>query len=196
MSGYNCIHFFNIYGGVNIRYPNKRPVKKDATPINEEIRYHSVLLIGADGTQYGEISSREANFIAKDKGLDLVLVAPNAKPPVCKLMDYSRYRYEQQKKAKEAKKHQKTVEIKEIRMTAVIEQHDINTKLNHAKKFLSKGNKVKASVRLPYRAGTSLIEQGKNVLSNFYESLQELGELDGKIVKNGRFLFMMINPKK
>lgn len=111
-------------------------------------------------------------------------------------MDYSRYRFEQQKKAKEAKKHQKTVEIKEIRMTAVIEEHDVNTKLNHAKKFLEKGNKVKASVRLPYRAGETLIEQGKNVLSSFYESLVDVGELDGRIVKNGRFLFMMINPKK
>lgn len=124
----------------------------------------------------------------------MVLVAPNAKPPVCKLMDYSKYRYEQQKKAKEARKHQKTVEVKEIRMTAVIEEHDINTKLNHAKKFLNKGNKVKCSVRLPYRAGDSLIEQGKEVLSHFAESLSEIGEMDGKIVKNGRFLFMMINP--
>lgn len=187
---------FNTHGGVNIRYPNKRPVKKDTTPINEAIRYSSVLLIGADGTQYGEIPTRKANQIASEKDLDLVLVAPNAKPPVCKLMDYSRYRYEQQKKAKEAKKHQKTVEIKEIRMTAVIEEHDINTKLNHAKKFLEKGNKVKASVRLPYRAGQTLIEQGKSVLSSFYDSLQEIGEIDGRIVKNGRFLFMMINPKK
>jgi translation initiation factor IF-3 len=125
----------------------------------------------------------------------LVLVAPTAKPPVCKLMDYSKYRYEQQKKAKEARKHQKTVEVKEIRMTAVIEEHDINTKLNHAEKFLKKGNKVKASVRLPYRAGEALVEQGKDVLTKFYESLSEIGEMDGKIVKNGRFLFMMINPK-
>jgi len=153
------------------------------------------LLIGADGTQYGEITSREANHIAKEKGFDLVLVAPNAKPPVCKLMDYSKYRYEQQKKAKEARKNQKTVEVKEIRMTAVIEEHDINTKLNHALKFLKKGNKVKASVRLPYRAGETLIEQGKDVLNHFYESLTEYGEIDGRIVKNGRFLFMMINPK-
>ena len=187
--------FFITHGGVNIRYPNKRPVKRDTTPINEKIRYNEVLLIGNDGTQYGTISSREANDIAKEKGFDLVLVAPNAKPPVCKLMDYSRYRYEQQKKAKEAKKHQKTVEVKEIRMSAVIEEHDINTKLNHAKKFLKKGNKVKASVRLPYRAGQSLVEQGKEVLSDFYEALSDLGELDGRIVKNGRFLFMMINPK-
>lgn len=152
-------------------------------------------MIGDDGTQYGEITSREANAIAKEKGFDLVLVAPNAKPPVCKLMDYSRYRFEQQKKAKEAKKHQKTVEVKEIRMTAVIEQHDVNTKLNHAKKFLTKGNKLKVSVRLPYRAGETLIEQGKQVLSSFYENLQDVGDIDGRIVKNGRFLFMNINPK-
>ncbi|MFP4478344.1 MAG: translation initiation factor IF-3, partial [Candidatus Izemoplasmatales bacterium] len=94
-----------------------------------------------------------------------------------------------------ARKHQKTVEVKEIRMTAVIEEHDINTKLNHAEKFLTKGNKVKVSVRLPYRAGEALVEQGKEVLTNFYESLSEIGELDGNIVRNGRFLFMMINPK-
>jgi translation initiation factor IF-3 len=110
-------------------------------------------------------------------------------------MDYSKYRYEQQKKAKEARKNQKTVEVKEIRMTAVIEEHDINTKLNHALKFLKKGNKVKLSVRLPYRAGETLVEQGKDVLTHFYESLTEYGEVDGKIVKNGRFLFLMINPK-
>lgn len=152
-------------------------------------------MIGDDGTQYGEVSSSKANQLSAEKGLDLVLVAPNAKPPVCKMMDYSKYRYEQQKKAKEARKHQKTVEVKEIRMTAVIEEHDIQTKLNHAEKFLTKGNKVKASVRLPYRAGESLIEQGKEVLNHFKDELSEVGEMDGRIVKNGRFLFMMINPK-
>ncbi|QLY40951.1 translation initiation factor IF-3 [Hujiaoplasma nucleasis] len=163
--------------------------------MNEEIRYSKVLLIGADGHQYGEISSREANQIALEKGFDLVLVAPNAKPPVCKLMDYSKYRYEQQKKAKEARRHQKTVELKEIRMTAVIEEHDLNTKLNHAQKFLTKGNKVKATVRLPYRAGDALVEQGKEVLNHFYQALSEYGDMDGNIDKNGRFLAIMINPK-
>ncbi len=110
-------------------------------------------------------------------------------------MDYSKFRYEQQKKAKEARRHQKTVELKEIRMTAVIEEHDLNTKLTHAQKFLTKGNKVKATVRLPYRAGDALVEQGKEVLNRFYQSLSEFGEMDGKLDKNGRFLSIMINPK-
>lgn len=110
-------------------------------------------------------------------------------------MDYSKFRYEQQKKAKEARRHQKIVELKEIRMTAVIEEHDFNTKLNHAQKFLKKGNKVKATVRLPYRAGDPLVDQGKEVLDRFYRELSEFGDMDGNLDKNGRFLSIMINPK-
>ncbi|MGD9964172.1 MAG: translation initiation factor IF-3 [Candidatus Izemoplasmatales bacterium] len=177
-------------------YNNQRPEKKESNLINEEIRYKQVLLIGADGFQYGAKTSAEANKIAKEQGYDLVLVAPNAKPPVCKLMDYSKYRYEQQRKAREAKKHQKVVEVKEIRMTAVIDTHDFETKLRNANKFLEKGNKLKVTVRLPYRAGGTLIEQGKDVLNRFLEGCAETGELESKISHDGRFLSMLLTPIK
>ena len=155
-----------------------------------------MLVIGADGFQFGEKSIAEANRIAKEQGYDLVLVAPKAKPPVCKLMDYSKFRYEQQRKAREAKKHQKIVEVKEIRMTAVIDTHDFETKLKNAVKFLSKENKLKVTVRLPYRAGPALVEQGKAVLTRFADGCAEVGEIENKITHEGRFLSMVINPHK
>ena len=110
--------------------------------INEQIRDREVRLIGADGEQLGIVSSREAQKIADEAGLDLVKIAPNAKPPVCKVIDYGKYRYEQARKEKDAKKKQKTVELKEIRLSPNIEANDLNTKMNAAKKFLAKGNKV------------------------------------------------------
>ena len=109
--------------------------------INEQIRDREVRLIGADGEQLGIVSSREAQKIADEAGLDLVKIAPNAKPPVCKVIDYGKYRYEQARKEKDAKKKQKTVELKEIRLSPNIEANDLNTKMNAAKKFLAKGNK-------------------------------------------------------
>lgn len=180
----------------NILYNNQKPVKKDRTLINENVRFKEVRLIGADGHQYGVLSSREANKIALGEGLDLVVVAPTAKPPVCKLMDYSKYRYEQQRKAREAKKHQRIVEIKEIRMTAVIEKHDLETKLRNGIKFLGKGDKIKVSVRLPYRAGPTLIQQGKEVLAKFAEGCAELGEVESKVKRDGRYISMVLAPNK
>lgn len=194
--GTSGIHFFILWRCFKILYNNQKPVKKESNLINEEIRFKQVLVIGEDGFQYGEKSIAEANRIAREKGYDLVLVAPNARPPVCKLMDYSKYRYEQQRKAREAKKHQKTVELKEIRMTAVIDTHDFETKLRNGVKFLSKGNKLKASVRLPYRAGSALIEQGKDVLTRFAEGCNEVGELENRISHDGRFLSMVLTPLK
>ncbi len=164
--------------------------------INENVRFREVRLIGQDGHQYGIISSREAQNIAKEEGYDLVVVAQTAKPPVCKLMDYSKYRYEQQRKAREAKKHQKTVDIKELRMTAVIDTHDFETKLRNGVKFLSKDDKLKVSVRLPYRAGSSLVEQGKEVLQRFAEGCAEVGEIESNIKHDGRYISMVLAPKK
>jgi translation initiation factor IF-3 len=180
----------------NILYKNEKPKKKDDTLINDMIRFREVRLVGQNGEQHGIVSSREANRIALDEGFDLVCVAPKAKPPVCKLMDYSKYRYEQQRKAREAKKHQKTVELKEIRMTAVIEKHDFETKLRNGNKFLSKGNKLKVSVRLPYRYVPALVEQGKTVLKDFAEGCSEFGELESRITHDGRYISMMLGPKK
>ncbi len=111
--------------------------------INEQIRDREVRLIGPDGEQIGVVSSREAQKIADEAGLDLVKIAPNAKPPVCKVIDYGKYRYDLARKEKDAKKKQKTVELKEIRLSPNIDTNDLNTKMNAAKKFLAKGNKVK-----------------------------------------------------
>lgn len=180
----------------SIIYNNQKPVKNDNTLINEMVRFREVRLIGNDGTQYGVISSREANSIAKNEGFDLVCVAPTAKPPVCKLMDYSKYRYEQQRKAREAKKHQKIVEVKEIRMSAVIDTHDYETKLRNGNKFLSKGNKLKVSIRLPYRFVPALVEQGKNLLKEFAERCNENGEIESNIKHDGRYISMVLGPIK
>ena len=111
--------------------------------INEQIRDREVRLIGADGEQLGIVSSREAQKIADEAGLDLVKIAPNAKPPVCKVIDYGKYRYEQARKEKDAKKKQKTIEIKEVRLSPNIDENDLNTKVNAARKFIQKGDKVK-----------------------------------------------------
>ncbi len=126
----------------------------------------------------------------------MVCVAQTAKPPVCKLMDYSKYRYEQQRKAREAKKHQKVVELKEIRMTAVIDTHDFETKLRNGNKFLSKGDKIKVSVRLPYRFVPALVVQGKKVLTDFAEGCVELGDVESNIKHDGRYISMVLGPKK
>jgi len=175
---------------------NQRPIKKDEVPINEDIRFREVLLIGADGTQYGVKQTREALSIAYDQGYDLVLVAPSAKPPVCKLMDYRKYKYEQQRKAREAKKNQHVVDIKEIRLTAVIDTHDYETKLRNGMKFLEKGDKLKVSVWLPYRAGDMLIKQGREVLNRFRERCDEIASTEKDIAHEGRYLTMVLTPKK
>jgi translation initiation factor IF-3 len=180
----------------NIIYKNEKPKNTDNTLVNEMVRFREVRLIGDDGHQYGIVSSREAQNIANQNGFDLVCVAPQAKPPVCKLMDYSKYRYEQQRKAREAKKHQKVVEIKEIRMTAVIDKHDFETKLRNGNKFLSKGNKLKVSIRLPYRFVPALVQQGKDVLRQFAEGCIENGDLENNISHDGRYISMVLGPKK
>ena len=160
------------------------------------VRFREVRLVGNEGHQYGIVSSREAQKIAQNEGFDLVCVAPTAKPPVCKLMDYSKYRYEQQRKAREAKKHQKTVELKEIRMTAVIDTHDYETKLRNGNKFLAKGNKLKVSIRLPYRFVPELVKQGKELLAKFAEGCSEVGDVESNIKHDGRYISMVLGPKK
>lgn len=188
--------FLFSHGGVNILYRNEKPVKKDSTIINEMVRFREVRLVGADGYQYGIVTSREAQKIAQNEGLDLVCVAVTAKPPVCKLMDYSKYRYEQQRKAREAKKHQKTVELKEIRMTAVIDTHDYQTKLKNGQKFLLKGNKLKVSIRLPYRFVPALVKQGRELLQTFAKECEEIGDVESRIKHEGRYISMVLGPKK
>lgn len=162
--------------------------------INEQIRDKEVRVIDSDGTQLGIMPVKEAQKLAYDKDLDLVKIAPQAKPPVCKIMDYGKYRFELTKKDKEAKKNQKVVNIKEVRLSPSIDEHDFNTKLNHAKRFLTSGDKVKVSVRFRGREmrHTAL---GENVLKKFAEAVVEVGNVEKSPKLDGRHMIMFISPK-
>ena len=138
--------------------------------INEQIRDREVRLIGEDGQLVGIMSSRDAYKMAQDAGLDLVKIAPKAQPPVCKIVDYGKYRYEQARKEKEAKKKQKTMEVKEVRLSPNIDANDLNTKINQARKFLEHGDKVKVTLRFRGRE-LAHVEQSKVILDNFAEKL-------------------------
>ena len=164
-----------------------------AHQINEEIRDKEIRLIGEDGVQLGIMSSAEALEIAAERGLDLVKLSPGSVPPVCKIMDYGKYRFEQSKKEKEARKNQTQVEIKEIRLSVNIDTHDFNTKRNHTLRFLQEGNKVKVSVRFRGRemSHTSL---GEARLLEFAQACKEFGTVDKPPKLEGRTMAMIINP--
>ena len=143
--------------------------------INEQIRDREVRLIGEDGQVVGIMSSKEALKIAKEAELDLVKIAPQAKPPVCKIVDYGKYRYEMARKEKEAKKKQKTMEIKEVRFSPNIDTNDLNTKINMARKFISHGDKVKVTLRFRGRE-LAHVEQTKGILDEFAEQLSDIAQ--------------------
>ncbi|MBP2258585.1 translation initiation factor IF-3 [Virgibacillus campisalis] len=161
--------------------------------VNEKIRAKEVRLIDSNGDQLGVKSRSEALEIAQTRNLDLVLVAPNAKPPVCRVMNYGKYRYEQQKKEKEARKKQKVINVKEVRFTPGIGDHDFNTKLRNARKFLGKGDKVKASVRFRGRAITHK-GLGQEVLDRLADEVKDIATIESKAKMEGRNMFMMLAP--
>ena len=163
--------------------------------INEQIRDKEVLVVGADGEQLGVMSAREAQKIADDAGLDLVKIAPKAKPPVCKVIDYGKYRYEQARKEKDAKKKQKTVELKEIRLSPNIEANDLNTKMNAAKKFLAKGNKVKITLRFRGREMAHM-NSSKHILDDFAENLSDVAVVEKAPKVEGRSIGMVLAEKR
>ena len=163
--------------------------------INEQIRDREVRLIGADGEQLGIVSSREAQKIADEAGLDLVKIAPNAKPPVCKVIDYGKYRYEQARKEKDAKKKQKTVELKEIRLSPNIEANDLNTKMNAAKKFLAKGNKVKITLRFRGHEMAHM-NASKHILDDIAENLSDVAVVEKAPKVEGRSIGMVLAEKR
>ena len=163
--------------------------------INEQIRDREVRLIGADGEQLGIVSSREAQKIADEAGLDLVKIAPNAKPPVCKVIDYGKYRYEQARKEKDAKKKQKTVELKEIRLSPNIEANDLNTKMNAAKKFLAKGNKVKITLRFRGREMAHM-NASKRILDDIAGNLSDVAVVEKAPKVEGRSIGMVLAEKR
>ena len=162
--------------------------------LNDEIQDKEVRLIGADGAQLGIMSAEAANEMAEEQGLDLVKISPNAVPPVCKIMDYSKFCYDQKKREKDAKKNQKVVEIKEIRMSPSIDTNDFNTKVKAAMKFLADGNRVKVSVRFRGRemAHTNL---GEKLLMEFAEACTEIANMEKNPKLEGRFMAMFLSPK-
>ena len=162
--------------------------------INDAIRVKEVRLIDADGTQRGVVPIGEALDIARDSGLDLIEVAPKAVPPVCKILDYGKYKFDQEKRQREAKKKQKLVKMKEIRMQPKIEEHDLNFKTKHIREFLEEGNKVKVTIRFRGRE-LAHTELGRVVLDRVLELLDGLYALDRKPAMEGRFMSMILNPK-
>lgn len=163
--------------------------------INEQIRDREVRLIGEEGEQLGVMSSREAQKLADEAGLDLVKIAPTAKPPVCKIVDYGKYRYEQARKEKEARKKQKTIEIKEIRLSPNIDTNDLNTKINAAKKFLTKGDKVKVTLRFRGREMAHM-NASKHILDEFAEALTEIAVVEKPAKVEGRSMTMVLAEKR
>ncbi|MFB9859754.1 translation initiation factor IF-3 [Salinicoccus siamensis] len=168
-------------------------IAKDQTLINDKIRAREVRLIGQDGSQLGVKPTREAQEMAERVELDLVLVAPNAKPPVARIMDYGKFKYEQQIKEKEARKKQKVINVKEIRLSPTIEDHDFNTKLKQAKKFLAKEDKVKVSIRFRGRAITHK-DIGRKVLQRFADELSEVATIEQRPKMEGRSMFLVVAP--
>ena len=163
--------------------------------INEQIRDKEIRLIGENGEQLGIMSAREAMKLAEEAELDLVKIAPTAKPPVCKIIDYGKYRYEQARREKEARKKQKTIEVKEIRLSPNIDTNDLNTKVNQARKFVSGGNKVKVAVRFRGRelAHTAV---GKTILEDFAQKLSDIAVIDKPAKREGKSMVMFLVEKR
>ncbi|MCD7955187.1 MAG: translation initiation factor IF-3 [Lachnospiraceae bacterium] len=163
--------------------------------INEQIRDREVRLIGEHGEQLGIMSAKDAQKLAREADLDLVKIAPTAKPPVCKIIDYGKYRYEMARKEKEARKKQKTVEIKEIRLSPNIDENDLNTKVSSARKFLTKGNKVKVTLRFRGREMAHM-QANRYILEDFAKSLADVAVVDRPIKQEGRTLTLFLTEKR
>ncbi len=163
--------------------------------INEQIRDKEVRVVGADGEQLGIMSAREANALAREADLDLVKIAPTAKPPVCKIIDYGKYRYELARKEKEAKKKQKVIDIKEVRLSPNIEDNDLNTKVNAARKFITKGDKVKVTLRFRGREMAHM-QSSKQILDVFAEKLSDVAVIEKPAKLEGRSIIMILAEKR
>ena len=163
--------------------------------VNEDIDFAQVRVVGVDGEAIGIMSSEQALKMAYDQGYDLVLMAAQAPPPVCRIMDYGKFRFERDKKEKEAKKKQQTMELKEIQLSCRIDTHDFETKVRHAQRFLGDGNKVRVVMRFKGRE-MSHISIGQEIMNKFRESCEELGSVDKPPVLDGRLLSMVISPVK
>ena len=183
-SGYLGIHFFIFVEGKTIEYL-----------VNDQIRDKEVRVIGAEGGQLGVMSIKDAQKLADEAEMDLVRVSPNAKPPVCKIVDYGKFRYEMSRKEKDAKKKQRIVEIKEVRLSPNIEENDLNTKVSQARKFLEKGNRVKVTLRFRGRE-LAYVNQSKRILDEFAEKLSDISVIDKPAKFEGRSMTMFLAEKK
>lgn len=162
--------------------------------INEQIRDREVRVIDSDGSQLGIMPSKKAMELAEQKNLDLVKIAPQATPPVCKIIDYGKYRFEQSKREKEQRKNQRVVEIKEVRLSLNIDTHDFETKKNHALRFIAEGNKVKASIRFRGRE-MGHPELGQEIMKRFAEAMEEAANVERQPKLEGRTMLMFLAPK-
>ncbi len=187
-----AIHFFCLIGSTVFLWRCKTI---SDLMINEQIRDKEVRLIGEEGQQLGIMSAKEAMKLAEEAGLDLVKIAPTAKPPVCKIVDYGKYKYEQVRKEKEAKKKQKVIEVKEIRLSPNIDTNDLNTKVNAARKFLTKGDKVKITLRFRGREMAHM-NSSKHILDDFAESLSDIAVVEKAPKVEGRSMTMFLTEKR
>ena len=174
---------------------DRRPPERDTTRINERIRVPKVRLIGADGEQVGIVATDDARQMARDADLDLVEVAAGAKPPVARLLDYSKYKYEQEQKLKQAKKHQTQVNIREIKLRPKIADNDYNTKKGHVTRFLKQGDKVKITIMFRGREQAHP-ERGRDLLNRLHEDLDGLAVIESKPLQEGRNMSMLLGPSK
>ncbi len=191
----NCIiYFFYFPNEVRVSFGRCKTISNDYM-INEQIRDKEIRLIGEHGEQKGIMSSRDAYMLAQEAGLDLVKIAPTAQPPVCRIVDYSKFRYEQVRREKENKKKQKTTETKEIQLSPNIADNDLNTKAGHARKFIAKGNKVKVALRF---RGREMAHQqaGMEIINAFCEQLSDVAAVDKPPKMEGRNLVVILTEKK
>ena len=171
-----------------------RNISSKELQINEKIRDKEIRVIDSDGSQLGIMPSKKAMELAEQKNLDLVKIAPQATPPVCKIIDYGKYRFEQSKREKEQRKNQRVVEIKEVRLSLNIDTHDFETKKNHAMRFISEGNKVKASIRFRGRE-MGHPELGLEIMKRFSEAMAEVANVERQPKLEGRTMMMFLAPK-
>lgn len=188
-NAYRCYFIVLVVEGKTIRNNN------DNLFINEQIRDREVRVIGADGEMLGIMSAAEARKLAEEADLDLVKISPGAKPPVCKIIDYGKYKYEKTRKEKDAKKKQHIVEIKEIRMSPNIDKNDMQTKINNARKFLTKGDRVKVTLRFRGREMAHM-QQSAHILTDFADALADVASVDKAPRVEGRSMTMFLAGKK
>lgn len=195
-----CHCFWDTYGsGFSVRiyffFWRCKAISAKEMQINDEIKAKEVRVVGEDGEQLGIMGLNDAKEKAYSKGLDLVLMAPNAAPPVCRIMDYGKFRFERDKKEKEARKKQQVIKVKEVQLSCRIDKHDFDTRVNHARRFLEDGDKVKAVVRFKGRE-LAHMELGRQVLDKFQEACSGVGSADKGAVVEGRFMTLILSPVK